>query len=306
MVEKHLNKFNKKAAFWIKLSLVVAAFGLGGCASQRDTGALAVAGRLDGRELASATADEPIQLRHGQLATVSLDVTNLSSEPVTVAHVRLEGELLDLIFLTYDTGIHQVIAPGEHQVIQFMIDFFDLRGQAHGYLLGHLRLYDDNRNALASTNLVLDGRGGPWATMASFNLVLVAVAAASFAWNLYRLAQRRLPSNRFARGLRFLHSGLATGLALAAASSTLRIWPLASFGWMAITVVVGLFGFSLGYLSPGGDLDADDGIGGEVIDIDRLSGRLGAAGGHGLESGVWMDASTSANFSAGATSLPET
>jgi hypothetical protein len=300
MVIKHLNTRHFKAAPFIKLVLVVALLANSGCARASDADVLSLTGSLAGRDLASASPEQPIPLRHGELTELRLDVTNTSSEPVAVAHVRIEGELLDLIFLTYDTGIHEVIAPGESRVISFPIDFFDLRGQAHGFLRGRLRLYDDDRRALASNELVIDGRGSPWATMATFNLVLAAVAGASFAWNLYRLAQRRLPANRFARGLRFLHSGVATGLALSAASSTLRIWPLSTFGWIAITTVMALFAFMLGYLSPGHDLDDD------VIDLDRPASELGSPGGQGLESTSWMDASTSASSSAVATSPPAT
>ncbi|MEZ5409359.1 MAG: hypothetical protein R2761_15125 [Acidimicrobiales bacterium] len=253
--------------------LVVAAVSVSGCASRHESGPLQVTGRLGDRKLASASADSPIELRPDQVTTLELTLTNVGDEPVTVGHVRLEGELLDLIFLTYDTGVHTSIAPGQEKLVRFDIDFFDLNGQAHGLLRGKVSLYGDDREPLGAVPVVLDGRGGPWATMVTFNLVLLAVAVASFGWNLYRLGQRLLPAHRFARGLRFLHSGAAAGLTVSAASSTLRIWPLGTTGWVSITVVMALFAFAIGYLGPGSD-EADAGApaghqphDGEVIDL---------------------------------------
>lgn len=307
MITKHPMVRLIEADIWLKMSLLVVALGLSvgltGCGRVTDANVLTFDGTLARRQIASATPDHPVPLRPDEVTELRLTVTNVSPNPVTVAHVRLEGELLDLIFLTYDTGIHETIAPGEERLITFPIDFFDLRGQAHGYLRGHLRLYGPDRSPLGSRSLTLDGRGSPWATMVSFNLVLAAVSVASFGWNLLRLAQRRLPANRFVRGLRFIHSGAATGLTLAAASSTLRIWPLATTGWILMTVIVSLFAFGLGYLSPGGgggDDGGGDGGGGEpIIDLNQDHpgpvARVGADGQHSVESTPWMAPSTSAS-----------
>lgn len=242
-----------RTPIWLKLLLVVAAISVAGCASRHEAGPLDIAGDLADRKLTSGTTESPIELRPEQVTKLVLELTNTGAEPVTVGHVRLEGELLDLIFLTYDTGVHTTIAPGQSETVGFTVDFFDLQGQAHGLLRGKVSLYGENREPLGAIPVVLDGRGGPWATMVTFNLVLAAVAAASFGWNLYRLGQRRLPSHRFARGLRFLHSGAAAGLTVSAASSTLRIWPLGTTGWVSITVLMAMFAFAMGYLGPGSD-----------------------------------------------------
>lgn len=247
---------------WLKLSLVVVAVSATGCASRHEAGPLEITGQLANRDLASGTTESPIELRPEQVTELELHLTNTTAYPVTVGHARVEGELLDLIFLTYDTGVHVRVDPGQEKIVRFPIDFFDLRGQAHGLLRGKVSLYGDDREPLGAVPVVLDGRGGPWATMVTFNLVLLAVAMASFGWNLYRLGQRRLPSHRFARGLRFLHSGAAAGLTVSAACSTLRIWPLGTTGWVSITVLMALFAFALGYLGPGSD-DADDPAGGD-------------------------------------------
>ncbi|MDH3682905.1 MAG: hypothetical protein OEV40_23480, partial [Acidimicrobiia bacterium] len=137
--------------------------------------------------------------------------------------------------------------------LRFPIDFFDLEGQAHGYLRGQIRIFDADRVALGSSDVFLDGRGSPTATMSMFTLVLAAFAAISLAWNVYRLSLRKLPVERLMRGLRFIHTGAAVGLTISAASSSLRIWPLPTPAWIMMTLVCAAGGFLVGYLSPGPD-----------------------------------------------------
>ncbi|MEM9614559.1 MAG: hypothetical protein AAF962_23980 [Actinomycetota bacterium] len=234
-------------------------FLVAGC-SGVDGDTLEVTATLAGRDIAGGSALDPIELRHEEITELQLDLANVGAEPVTVAHVRLEGRMLDFIFLSYDTGINETLQPGETRRVAFELDFFDLDGQAHGLLRSDLRLYGPDREPLGQVPFVIDGRGSPLATMAVFNIVLGVVAVASLGWNLLRLAQRQLPAHRFARGVRFVHSGAALGLAVSAAFSTLRIWPLTTLTWVVITALAALVGFAIGYASPG----ADD----EVVVID--------------------------------------
>jgi hypothetical protein len=258
---------------------------LAGCSS--GTGdSVELEAELGGRPASSSSALEPIPLHHEEVMVLSVEAVNVSSEPVTIAHVRLEGQLLDLIFLTYDTGIHETLQPGERRRIAFALDFFDLEGQAHGLLRSQVTLFDPDRQPLGHQDLVVDGRGSPLATMAVFNAVLAVLTVASVGWNLFRLSQRRLPVNRFARGLRFVHSGVGVGLTVAAACSTLRIWPLASEVWIPLVGVAAMVGFAAGYLSPGSETDLDDLLLDLIDDEDVIvvGGEPGAGKGIGLGS----------------------
>lgn len=237
---------------WLVVALI--AFGVLGAGCAGDDGeALEFNAVLAGRPVEEATAFDPVALQHEEIIELELDVVNVSNQPITVSHVRLEGQMLDLIFLSYDTGINETLQPGERRQIAFTLDFFDLEGQAHGLLRSNLRLFGPDREPLGQTPFIIDGRGSPVATMAVFNLVLALLALASLGWNLFRLAQRRLPAHRFARGLRFVHSGAALGLAVSAAFSTLRIWPLTTPTWLVITVLAAVVAFVAGYASPGAD-----------------------------------------------------
>lgn len=261
---------------------------LSGCGETETGDSLVVDARLAGQPVAESTPLDPIELHHEEVTELSLTVTNVTGQPVTVAHVRLEGQLLNLIFLTYDTGLHETLQPNERRTVTFTLDFFDLDGQAHGLLRSHIRLFDTDRNPLGQQALIVDGRGSPFATMAVFNMVLVAVALAGLVWNMMRLAQRRLPANRFVRGLRFLHSGAVLGLAAAAASSTLRIWPLPITTWLPIVIASAMGGFVIGYFAPGADHVDDDDTAEIIIDLAEVPHGLapGATDSDGAVSGA--------------------
>jgi len=215
---------------------------------------------LDGVELGSTSPNNPVTLTGIEPAQLELTMRNVSSEDVTVRFVRFEGEVLDMIFLTYDTAISLDIAPGETRSIPpILLDFFDLGGQASGYLRGTVSLYDADRDIIGSQQAFLDARGEGFSTLSLFNLLLLAATIAGAAWNLMRLAQRRLPPNRLVRALRFLAVGAGAGLTLAVAFSTLRIWPLDTLMWVLFAAVGAAIGYFIGFVLPG----SDD----EIIDI---------------------------------------
>jgi hypothetical protein len=278
---------------------------VGGCALGSDGDRLSMEASLAGVEVETSGPRHPIVLHHEEITELTLTIANRSPDPVEVAHVRLEGEMLGLIFLTYDTGIDETIAPGEKRIISFPIDFFDLRGQAHGLLRGRLRLFDADRRPLAAQELVVDGRGSPLATMAVFNLVLLGAAVASFLWNLYHLARRTLPAHRFVRALRFATTGTGFGLGIAAAFSTLRIWPLGAVTWVPLVAAFALGGLVVGYVSPGGRDEL-----GELIDdlaeIDLTTGTtpLPMTAGTGPEPGTRSVLGAGADPVFGARSAP--
>lgn len=253
MVVKRLTKALDNRASWYILLVVVGGFVPLSCASAAHGDVLEFDGTLAGQPVGESSPTNPIELHHQQITELSLTMTNVGLEPVTVAHVRLEGELLDLIFLTYDTGVSETLNAGDQRTISFPIDFFDLEGQAHGLLQGRIELFDADRTSLGGRDLVIDGRGSPFATTSVFNLVLLGAAAIGLGWNLYRLSERKLPANEFVRGLRFVPGGVAAGMALSVACSTLRIWPLPTMVWLLITIVAGMGSFALGYFSPGSD-----------------------------------------------------
>ena len=215
---------------------------------------------LNGTNVADSEPGDPIRLTGEEPAQLELTMRNVTNEPVTVRYVRFEGEVLDMIFLTYDTAVSIDLAPGDTETLPpVLLDFYDLGGQASGYLRGHVSLYDGDREKLGSEEAFLDASGDGFATLSLFNLLLLLATVAGVAWNFLRLSQRKLPSNRMVRALRFFAIGVAAGLTLAVAFSTLRIWPLDTLMWVIFAVVGAVIGYGVGFILPG----ADD----ELIDV---------------------------------------
>lgn len=256
MLRKDKNQ-RKHAALAVLVSFCVLL--LAGCAQGAGGERVVFDAVLNGTDVSTTEPNDPITLGDDEPAQLELTMENITDEPVTVRYIRFEGEVLDMIFLTYDTAVRVELDPGETASIPpVLLDFYDLGGQATGYLRGHIQLYDQDREILGSQQTFLEADGDGFSTLAWFNLLLLLATAAGAAWNLFRLSQRRLPSNRFVRALRFLSIGAGAGLTLAVAFSTLSLWPLGTVGWVLFTVIGAIIGYAIGFILPGADDDVMD------------------------------------------------
>ena len=261
----------RKILFGIGVAMLL----LAGCGTSAGED-LSVEVSLDGQPLSEASRSNPITLDRGNTAELQVVVDNSGSDAVTVEHILLEGEVIDMTFLSYDTAIQEVIEPGQSRSLTVPVDFFDLGGQANGLLAGQVNVFDAERNSLGAQEATFDVRGGAWSTLTLFNLLLAVGFVGSAIWNFTRMTTRQLPANRFLRGVRFAYSGIAAGLAISVAFSLLRLWPLNTAAWITITVIAGVIGFVAGYLAPGPvDDDEDDIL--DLLDINEdNSAEIGA------------------------------
>ena len=233
---------------------LVLALAATGCAQGGGGDAIDFEAVLNGTNVADSSPGDPIELNSDDPAQLELSMRNNTNESVTARYVRFEGEVLDMIFLTYDTAISIDLAPGETETLPpVLLDFYDLGGQASGYLRGQISLYDGDRELLGSEEAFLDASGEGFSTLSLFNVLLLMATLAGAAWNLLRLSQRKLPANRMVRALRFLAVGAGAGLTLAVAFSTLRIWPLDTLMWIIFTAVGAIIGYVVGFVLPGSD-----------------------------------------------------
>lgn len=239
--------------------LVVCVLVLTGCAQGGGGDQVEFEAFLNDVDISTSEPSDPIKLVDSEPASLQLNLENVSDDPLTVRYIRFEGEVLDMIFLTYDTAVRVDLQPGESEELPpVTLDFYDLGGQASGYLRGHVQLYDGDRELLGSEQVFLEADGEGFSTLSWFNLLLLLATGAGLGWNLLRLSQRRLPGNRFVRALRFLAVGAGAGLTLAVAFSTLRLWPLGTVAWVLFTVIGAVAGYAIGFILPGADDDVID------------------------------------------------
>lgn len=249
----------------VLVGVCFAAVVLAGCGTASGDD-LAIEVTIDDQPLSESSRGNPVRLERGDTAELQVALANNGAEVVTVEHILLEGEVIDMTFLSYDTAVAVSIAPGDAQTVTVPVDFFDLGGQANGLLAGAVSVFDSERDSLASQQATFDVRGGAWSTLTLFNLLLLGGFAASLTWNLTRMSRRLLPRNRMYRGIRFAYSGVLAALTIAVGFSLLRLWPLGTTTWVLFAIVGGLGAFAFGYLAPGPvDHDDDDVL--DLLDI---------------------------------------
>lgn len=213
--------------------------------------AIEIEAELAGRDVASADSTEPIEIEPREEVPLTLTIRNNSGRSEEIRYVRLEGKALGLTFLTYDLGIRTTLRPGEVTSLETALDFFDLESQATGYLGTSLRVYDSERRLLGSQSFVVDVRGKATSTLGLFAVVVVVVAVFSVTVLVLNTLRRRLPSNRFVRGIQFAIAGSAVGVTLSLGVSILRVAFADVEAWVPLVFLPTVIGFALGYIAPG-------------------------------------------------------
>jgi hypothetical protein len=214
-------------------------------------GTIEIEASIGGRDVTTADSTDPIRVEPTEPVPLLLTLRNNGDRTEEVRYVRLEGTALGLTFLTYDLGVRATIPPGGRTTVDTDLDFFDLEKQATGYLGTSLRVYDPERRLLATTTFVVDVRGNATSTLGLFALAVLAVAAFSCTVLVLNTLRRRLPPNRFVRGLQFAVAGAAIGVTLAMGVSVLRIAFADVDAWVPLVSFPTLIAFALGYLAPG-------------------------------------------------------
>lgn len=221
--------------------------------SAADGTALVLEGSLDGRTFNSISANEPMRLQPERGVVVAVSVTNNGPRTVEVRSVRLDAEVVGLVFFTYTTRVDLTLAPGETGQRTFALDIADLGDQATGLLPAQVTLLDPAREPLVSRATAVDVRGSAASVYGVFAVAIAGITALLLVGLLIRLAAHRLPANRFSRAWRFAVAGVGLGLVATFTLSVLRVLLPSRERSAAVVIVTALVAFGLGYLSPSQD-----------------------------------------------------
>lgn len=236
------------AGLALLLSLAV---GVAGPAAAQRVDGLVIEASIAGVDVATADSTDPVPFDPHELIPLQLTIRNRGDEVEQIRYVRLEGKALGLTFLTYDLGLRTSLSPGESTSLDTVLDFFDLERQATGYLGTALRVYDAGGHLLAEERFVVDVRGDATSTLGLFALVVLGMALVSGTILVLNTVRRRLPANRFVRGLQFAIAGSAVGVTLSLGVSILRIAFADVEAWAPVVFLPTAIAFVVGYLAPG-------------------------------------------------------
>jgi hypothetical protein len=230
---------------------VVAVAGASGGAVVGGSGRVQIDGTIGGHDINAADSTNPIRIDPRNQIPIQVTIRNRGKDVVEIRYLRLEGKALGLTFLTYDLGVRTSLEPGEQTAVDTNLDFFDLESQATGYLGASLRAYDVDRHVLGAKSFVVDVRGNATSTLGLFALVIIGVAIFSCFVLIVNTVRRRLPSNRFVRGVQFAMAGSAIGVTLSLGVSILRVAFADVEAWVPIVALPTVIAFALGYVAPG-------------------------------------------------------
>jgi hypothetical protein len=205
---------------------------------------------INGRAAAHTSSSNPIKLDPTKPAEVTLEVTNHSSNPVTVASVALSGRALDITFFDFETETALLVPPGTTQTQQFSLNFAPLNGQGDGLIPASIHILDDHRHVLAGQNFTADVRGRITSLFGLFAIEVTVFTIILFVGALLALARGTLHENRFRRAVRFLWPGLGLGIVIVFGAAILRIFVPGPGHWLPIVLVCAAVGFAVGYLTP--------------------------------------------------------
>jgi hypothetical protein len=273
------------------LAVLSLLLGLGGVAGAGRAGADAVApnplvvvdAHIGNRSLIEATRQNPIVIDPHVKTTLSMTVRNPGTTTANVRFMRLTGSLVGIRFVNYQGSVNEDIPPGETRTITVPGDFFDVDGAARGYVNGDMQLVNQDRATLASQRFVGDVDGKLASSVGFLLLQVTLFAVISLADVFWGLSRRRLPRNRFMRGVLFALATSSTVMAVVIASAVFRVALFGAATWVPAVLIATAIGFVLGYTSPGRVVrtsreDADD----RVIDlvaadaVARASGQFDA------------------------------
>lgn len=237
--------------------------------------------RIDGRELSSATRDDPLVLEPDPEVPFTLQIRNNGDETVDLRFFRFELMTLGLNWWHYDLRAHVEVPPRALRTISEPLDFFHADETGKGYIEAKLALYDMDRERVALQPFAFDVKGDTTSTIGLFTILMLVLGIICLIEIFVRWFRRRLPGNRFLRAVTFAFAAAVLSVTLVVGAAVLAIVLWSSATYVPIIAIAILVGFVLGFLSPGPDYaTADEDEEQRVIDlaataaVARASGRF--------------------------------
>ena len=206
---------------------------------------------LNGQALGLSSSGDPIVVDPDRTSILLLDMHNRGSEPAVVRHVQIRGTAFGITLMAYDFTINAVVPAGGRERVEVPVEFVDLGQQSNGLLPATMRLLGVGNAELASRDFIVDVRGSPGSLMVIFTMIVTIATGISIAAIWVAVVRRRLPPNRFRRGLRLGITGAGIGVSLTLLLSVLLFMAPKGSVWIPLIFIPTLVAFTLGFVSPG-------------------------------------------------------
>lgn len=212
---------------------------------------ITVTAEFNGRPVAGAGNNDPIQLDPLRRSNFQLTIVNRSDEPLNITRIRLFGRAFGINFVAFDALFDATVAPGDTQPISVPVEFIDLERQATGLLPGGFAVFGENRRVIYEQDFVLDVGGSATSVIALFAYLTAIVTAFGTGALVLALRRRSLDPNRFWRLTRFGFLGFGYGLTIVAALSLFRVAAPTATLWVPVLLIPGAIAGAIGFFSPG-------------------------------------------------------
>ena len=233
---------------WIVLAVVAVA--LLAPTPAAAAGVVTLAASLNGSNLAHATEAHPVHLTPGKPIVVALKLRNLTTAPVPVGSVDLNGRVAGLTFFSFQTSVSFDVPAGESKSLVYVLDTTGLKGQATGLVPSSLDVSEPSGQLIATEAFVSDINGSLISVYGLFGLGILVLTVLALIEVLLALAHGRLPVNRWRRGIRFMVPSLGIGGVLVFTLSAFGKWLPSNGHWLTILAIFAVAGFAVGYLTP--------------------------------------------------------
>jgi hypothetical protein len=207
--------------------------------------------RLNGAPLDLSSSGDPIVLKPDRPSLLTLFMRNDGSQPAVVRHVQIRGTAFGITLMAYDFTINSLVPAGQRQRLTVPVQFVDLGQQSDGLLPASMSLLGTNGGELATQDFTVDVQGSPGSLMVVFTMIVAIATGVSIAAIWIAILRRRLPPNRWRRGLRLGVVGAGVGVTLTMLLSVLLFMPPKGSVWIPLVFIPTLAAFALGFFSPG-------------------------------------------------------
>ncbi len=198
----------------------------------------------------SSTGGDTVELAPRNDVPMLLTFHNTGPTKQDVNSVRLAGKVIGMSFFAFTTRLDLEVPARQELATEVQLNLSELDGTATGLIPAEISLIRVDGSVIDSRTFISDVRGSLRSAYGLFGLAVAGLTAVFLIGLIRDIAARRLPHNRWQRGIRFLAPGVGAGLTATFTLSATRVLAPQAGVWVPLILVFGALAFLLGYFTP--------------------------------------------------------